>query len=73
MTNNFKTQFNLDFAGEIRVDLFAGGGGASTGTEMGLNMPVDIAINHDENAISMHTANHPHAEHYISDVYEVDT
>ncbi|WNL63671.1 C-5 cytosine-specific DNA methylase family protein [Aeromonas phage ST4] len=72
MNNNFKTQFNLDFAGEIRVDLFAGGGGASTGTEMGTNLPVDIAINHDENAISMHTANHPHAEHYISDVYEVD-
>jgi DNA (cytosine-5)-methyltransferase 1 len=57
---------------EIRVDLFAGGGGASTGIEMGLGLPVSIAINHDPDAISMHQANHPDAEHYLSDVYEVD-
>ena len=47
MDNNFEAQFKLDFLDEIRVDLFAGGGGASTGIEMGLDMPVDIAINHD--------------------------
>jgi|TARA_R110000851_G_scaffold328795_1_gene500015 DNA (cytosine-5)-methyltransferase 1 len=54
------------------VDLFAGGGGASTGIEMGLNRPVDIAINHDTDAISMHAMNHPGADHYQSDVFEVD-
>jgi DNA (cytosine-5)-methyltransferase 1 len=71
-SSKFRTQFALDFEDEIRVDLFAGGGGASTGTEMGTNMPVDIAINHDPDAISMHQLNHPHTKHYISDVYEVD-
>lgn len=68
----WRTQFRMDFAGEINVDLFAGGGGASTGLEMALGRPVDVAINHDPDAISMHQANHPHAKHYLSDVYEVD-
>lgn len=68
----WRTQFTLDFEGEINVDLFAGGGGASTGLEMGLDRPVHVAINHDADAISMHQANHPGAEHYLSDVYEVD-
>lgn len=68
----WRTQFALDFEGEINVDLFAGGGGASTGLEMGLDRPVHVAINHDADAISMHQANHPGADHYLSDVYEVD-
>ncbi|MDL4864119.1 DNA cytosine methyltransferase [Halomonas elongata] len=68
----WRTQFALDFEGEINVDLFAGGGGASTGLEMGLDRPVHVAINHDPDAISMHQANHPGAEHYLSDVFEVD-
>ena len=72
MKNKFNTQYVIDFQNEIRVDLFAGGGGASTGTEMGTGLPVTIAINHDPDAISLHKANHPHAEHYLSDVYEVD-
>lgn len=72
MQTKFNTQYVMDFQNEIRVDLFAGGGGASTGTEMGTGLPVTIAINHDPDAISLHKANHPHAEHYLSDVYEVD-
>ncbi|MCK0743600.1 DNA cytosine methyltransferase [Chromohalobacter nigrandesensis] len=68
----WSTQFAIDFDGEINVDLFAGGGGASTGLEIGLDRPVHVAINHDADAISMHQANHPGAEHYLSDVYEVD-
>ncbi|MCH4563384.1 DNA cytosine methyltransferase [Halomonas sp. EGI 63088] len=68
----WRTQFALDYQGEINVDLFAGGGGASTGLEMGLQRPVHVAINHDPDAISMHQANHPGAVHYLSDVYEVD-
>lgn len=67
----FHTQFGLNFTGEIIVDLFAGGGGASTGIEQALGRPVDVAINHDPDAVSMHTLNHPHARHYLSDVYEV--
>lgn len=69
---HWRTQYALDYQGEINVDLFAGGGGASTGLEMGLKRPVHVAINHDPDAISMHTANHPGCEHYQSDVYEVD-
>jgi len=65
------TQFGLDLAGEIRVDLFAGGGGATMGQEMATGKAVDIAINHNPKAISMHKRNHPSAEHYITDVYEV--
>lgn len=66
-----RTQFDLNLAGGVRVDLFAGGGGATMGQEMATSIPVDIAINHNPKAISMHKRNHPGAEHYISDVYEV--
>lgn len=54
------------------VDLFAGGGGASTGIEAALGRPVDIAINHSAVAIAVHTANHAGTTHFTSDVYEVD-
>lgn len=70
--SNWRTQYALDYEGEINVDLFAGGGGASTGLEMGLKRPVHVAINHDPDAISMHRVNHPGAEHYQCDVFEVD-
>lgn len=69
---DWRHQFAIDYEGEINVDLFAGGGGASTGLEMGLKRPVHVAINHDADAISMHQVNHPGAKHYQSDVYEVD-
>ena len=46
------------FEGELVVDSFAGGGGASTGIEAALGRPVDIAINHSPQAIAMHLANH---------------
>lgn len=72
---DFKTQYGLalDEADDaIIVDLFAGGGGASTGLEMGLGRQVALAINHNPAAISMHTANHPHAVHYQTDVWGVD-
>ena len=45
--------------GELIVDNFAGGGGASTGIEMATGISVDIAINHDPEAIKMHKANLP--------------
>ena len=50
--------------GELIVDNFAGGGGASTGIELATGYSVDIAINHDPEAIKMHKANHPNTMHY---------
>lgn len=56
---------------EIIVDNFAGGGGASTGIEMATGRSVDIAINHDPNAVAMHTTNHPGTLHYCESVYSI--
>ncbi|KLF50201.1 DNA methyltransferase [Klebsiella aerogenes] len=56
---------------EIIVDNFAGGGGASTGIELATGRSVDIAINHDPNAVAMHTTNHPDTLHYCESVYSV--
>ncbi|CFR12508.1 DNA cytosine methyltransferase [Yersinia kristensenii] len=57
---------------EIIVDNFAGGGGASTGIEQATGRSVDIAINHDPNAIAMHTTNHPDTLHYCESVFDID-
>ncbi|HEJ0334609.1 TPA: DNA cytosine methyltransferase [Klebsiella aerogenes] len=57
---------------ELIVDNFAGGGGASTGIEMATGRSVDIAINHDENAVAMHRTNHPDTLHYCENVFDVD-
>lgn len=56
---------------ELIVDNFAGGGGASTGIEMAIGRSVDIAINHDENAVTMHRTNHPDTLHYCESVFDV--
>ncbi len=58
--------------GKLIVDNFAGGGGASTGIEMATGISVDIAINHDPEAIKMHKANHPSTKHYCESVWDVD-
>ena len=65
-------QLNLDIHGELIIDNFAGGGGASTGIELALGRRVDIAINHDPEAVAMHTANHPETKHYCESVWEID-
>ena len=57
---------------EIIVDNFAGGGGASTGIEIATGRSVDIAINHDIQAIRMHKANHPSTKHYCESVYDIN-
>lgn len=57
---------------EIIVDNFAGGGGASTGIEIATGRSVDIAINHDPEAIKMHKANHPSTKHYCESVWDID-
>jgi DNA (cytosine-5)-methyltransferase 1 len=65
-------QFILPIAHELVIDLFAGGGGASTGIEQAIGRHVDIAVNHDPEAVSLHQANHPQTKHFVSDVFEVD-
>ena len=57
---------------EIIVDSFAGGGGASMGIKLATGREVDIAINHDPDAILMHKTNHPSTMHYQADVWDVD-
>lgn len=54
------------------IDCFAGGGGASVGIEMALGRPVDIAVNHDPQAILMHKTNHPNTLHLTEDIFKVD-
>jgi DNA (cytosine-5)-methyltransferase 1 len=54
------------------VDNFAGGGGASTGIEAALGRAVDIAINHDEQALRMHEVNHPGSRHIRNNIWQVD-
>jgi DNA (cytosine-5)-methyltransferase 1 len=54
------------------IDCFAGGGGASVGIEMALGRPVDIAVNHDPEAIRMHKVNHPDTLHLTEDIFKAD-
>lgn len=65
-------QFVLALSAKLVVDLFAGGGGASTGIEQAIGRHVDIAINHNPDAIGMHEVNHPQTRHYCADVFDVD-
>ena len=61
-----------NFFNELIIDNFAGGGGASVGIELATGRPVDIAINHDADAIAMHAVNHPYTTHYQEDVFAID-
>jgi DNA (cytosine-5)-methyltransferase 1 len=63
---------SLDLGHELIIDNFAGGGGTSTGLEAAFGRPVDIAINHDPEALAMHAMNHPHTKHLCESVWEVD-
>ncbi|MDR1659855.1 MAG: DNA cytosine methyltransferase [Desulfovibrio sp.] len=56
----------------IIVDLFAGGGGASQGIFEALGRHPDAAVNHDPQAIAIHTVNHADTEHWCQDVWSVD-
>ena len=57
---------------DMIIDCFAGGGGASVGIEMALGRHVDIAVNHDPQAIRMHKVNHPDTLHLTEDIFSVD-
>lgn len=67
-----RNQFSLDINHELIIDNFAGGGGASCGIELALGRHVDVAINHDPEAVAMHEANHPQTKHYCESVWDVD-
>lgn len=67
-----RDQFLLDLGNELIIDNFAGGGGTSTGLEAAFGRPVDIAINHDPEALAMHALNHPHTKHLCESVWNVD-
>ena len=60
------------YQGEVCADFFAGGGGTSTGIEMAIGRSPDVAINHDKQALAMHSKNHPDTVHIPTDVFEVD-
>lgn len=62
----------MERADDLIIDCFAGGGGASTGIEMALGRKIDIAINHDPQAILMHRTNHPDTLHLTEDIFKVD-
>lgn len=59
-------------AGELVVVEFAGGGGSSDGIKRAIGRDPDIAVNHDPEAIAMHTANHPNSEHHCQNVWLAD-
>jgi DNA (cytosine-5)-methyltransferase 1 len=50
------------------ADLFAGGGGTSTGAFMVPGIHVSWALNHNAIAIKTHAANHPETKHYQADI-----
>ena len=64
-------QLSIDFGRELVIDLFAGGGGASLGIEWAIGR-VDIAVNHDPEAVAMHQANHPKTKHFCESVFRVN-
>ena len=61
----------------LYIDLFCGAGGTSTGVERArLNgkkcARVIACVNHDENAIKSHAANHPKTKHFTEDIRTLD-
>lgn len=70
--NKQKRFYQYNFIDELIIDNFAGGGGASVGIELATGRPVDIAINHDPDAIAMHKVNHPYTQHYQEDVFAIN-
>lgn len=66
------SQIALPLPHELIIDNFAGGGGTSEGLEAAFGRPVDIAINHDPEALAMHALNHPYTHHLCESVWNVD-
>lgn len=72
MKKQVRNPAQIDMREEIFVDLFAGGGGASTGIELATGRVCYAAVNHDPDAILMHQMNHPFTKHYQASVWDVD-
>jgi DNA (cytosine-5)-methyltransferase 1 len=62
-------QFILGLAAGMIVDEFACGGGMSEAIEQAMGRHVDHSVNHDDDACSMHQANHPQTIHHCADVF----
>lgn len=52
----------------IVIDLFCGAGGTTCGIEGAVGAQVIACVNHDENAIRSHEANHPDCKHFTEDI-----
>jgi DNA (cytosine-5)-methyltransferase 1 len=65
-------QFVLALSAKLVIDLFAGGGGASSGIEQAIGRHVDLAINHDRIAVAQHRANHPQTRHLTTNVWDIE-
>lgn len=57
---------------EIIIVGFAGGGGTCEGIRMALGRSPDEALNHDEDAVSMHMANHPETRHWCQNIWQAE-
>lgn len=66
--NNYNPQKPLI----LWVDLFCGAGGVTEGFSRKENSFVIACVNHDENAIRSHHANHPYCIHYTEDIRDFD-
>src|SRR3546814_12118147 len=66
------SDWSSDVCSSDLVDSFAGGGGASTGIERALGRYVDVAVNHDGEALAMHEINHPRTAHIREDVWKIN-
>lgn len=67
-----RDQLILDINDELLVSIFAGMGGWCHAMERATGRHVDIACNHNKDAVAGHRINHPQTKHYICDVYELD-
>lgn len=54
------------------TDLFAGGGGSSTGAIQVPGVRIAHAVNHWPRAVEVHNANHPDAGHLCADISQID-
>lgn len=67
-----KKENSMNSGYELIVDGFAGGGGASEGIKEAIGREIDIAINHDPDAIEMHAMNHPNTQHFIENIWKIN-